>query len=45
MKRRHLEALGLRVVNVPFWNYKLDMAEENKVTLLRQYINRLRAGL
>jgi hypothetical protein len=45
MKRRHLEALGLRVVNVPFWNYKLDMTEENKVTLLRQYVNRLRAGL
>jgi hypothetical protein len=45
MKRRHLEALGLRVINVSYWNYRPDLPEERRVALLRNYLQSVADGL
>jgi len=45
MKRRHLQALGLVVINIPFWNYNLDMSEASKEVLLSQCIARVMTSI
>jgi hypothetical protein len=39
MKKRHIEALGYTVVNIPYWRYsRVGMTEDIKVKTLRSYI-------
>lgn len=40
MKRRHLQALGVRVTNIPHWVHSGSMPEERRMHVLRSAIEK-----
>lgn len=41
MKRRHLQADGYKVVNIPYTTYSTSYTDTNKKIILRKYLAKL----
>jgi len=42
MKQRHIESLGYRMINIPYWAFTKEMTDDKKRDVLKTYLNRIR---
>ncbi len=38
MKRRHIESFGFHFVSIPFWKYRHDLPDSEKIQIIRNCI-------